>query len=118
MAKNTITKRDALTAILARVEDNAELTAYVQNELTLLERKSEKSAEKSAEKAKVYDTMRAQVVDILTANGEGMTVTDMLKTGEFGDITNQKLTYALRQSIKDGTLRKATVKGKTYYSVV
>ena len=118
MANTKMTKVEALSAILSRVADSEELTAYVKNELALLERKSAKSAEKSAEKAKAYDDMRAQVVDILTANGEGMTVTDMLKTGEFGDITNQKLTYALRQSIKDGTLRKATVKGKTYYSVV
>ena len=117
MANTKMTKVQALSAILPRVADSEELTAYVKNELTLLERKSAKSAEKSAEKAKAYDGLRDTVKDILAANGEGMTVTDILKSADFGDVTNQRLTYALRACIKDGTMRKATVKGKTYYSL-
>ena len=59
-----MTKVEALSAILPRVADSEELTAYVQNELTLLARKSAKSAEKSAEKAKAYDGLRDTVKDI------------------------------------------------------
>lgn len=117
MANTKMTKVQALTAILPRVADDEALTAYVKNELMLLARKSEKSAEKSAEKAKAYDGLRDTVKDILAANGEGMTVTDILKSADFGDVTNQRLTYALRACIKNGTMRKATVKGKTYYSL-
>ena len=123
MAKNTITKRDALNAILAKVQDTPALVAYCNHELELLDKKSAKSAEKSAEKSATYATMRETIADILTGAENGMTVTDILANGTFVDadgkpVTNQKLTYVLNTTEGKAMFTKATVKGKTYYSLV
>lgn len=121
--KNTITKRDALNAILAKVQDTPALVAYCNHELELLDKKSAKSAEKSAEKSAAYATMRETIADILAGTENGMTVTDILANGTFVDtdgkpVTNQKLTYVLNTVEGKAMFTKATVKGKTYYSLV
>ena len=112
-----MTKVEALNAILGYVQDNADLTAFVNHEIDLLTKKAEKSVEKRAEKATAYADTLADVKNILATGENGMTVTDILKAGNF-DISNQKMTYILKAAIADGTITKATIKGRTYYSVV
>ena len=112
-----MTKVEALNAILDYVHDDADLTAFVSHEIYLLNKKSEKSAEKRAEKASAYADTLADVKNVLATGENGMTVTDILKAGGF-DMSNQKMTYILKAAIADGTVTKATIKGRTYYSVV
>lgn len=114
---NKMTKAEALNAIRAKVTDTPELVAFCDHELELLAKKSEKSAEKRAEKADAYNTIRADVVKVLATAESGMTVTDILKAGNF-DVSNQKMTYLLKAAITEGTVAKVAVKGRTYYSVV
>ena len=114
---NKMTKAEALNAIRAKVVDTPELVAFCDHELELLVKKSEKSATKRAEKADAYNTIRADVVKVLATAEGGMTVTDILKAGAF-DMSNQKMTYLLKTAITEGTVTKAAVKGRTYYSVV
>ena len=123
MAKNTITKREALTQILALVEGHTDLEAYCTNEIALLDKKSEKSAEKSAEKAAAYATTRDTVAEILAGVENGMTVSDILNAGVFTNtdgtpMTNQRMTYILNTPEAKAVFTKSTVKGKTYYSLV
>lgn len=113
MTKNTITKREALAQIKAIVSDYADLVAYCDNEIALLDRKSAKSAEKNAEKSAAYADMRTAIKGVL-ANTEGMTATDIAKAI---DTTCQKATYAMRDCVKDGTITVATVKGKSIYKL-
>jgi hypothetical protein len=117
MANTKMTKVQALSAIAEIVKDNAELSAFVAHEIDLLNKKSAKSAEKSAEKAQAYGAVRTAVREILADAENGMTVTEILKAYGDDDMTNQKMTYALKADIADGTLTKTTVKGKTYYKL-
>ena len=118
MANTTVkmTKAEALSAIRAKVVDTPELVAFCDHELELLAKKSEKSAEKRAEKADAYNTIRADVVKVLATAENGLTVTDLIKAGEF-DVSNQKMTYILKAAITEGTVTKLTIKGRTYYTV-
>lgn len=111
------TKVQALSEIAEIVKDNAELSEFVAHEIDLLNKKKAKSAEKSAEKAQAYAAVRTAVREILADAENGMTVTEILKEYGDADMTNQKMTYALKADIADGTLTKTTVKGKTYYKV-
>ena len=117
MANTKMTKVEALNAIRTKVTDVPELVAFCDHELELLAKKSEKSAEKRAEKADTYNAIRADVTKVLATAENGLTVTDLIKEGGF-DVSNQKMTYILKAAIADGTVTKATIKGRTYYSVV
>ena len=112
-----MTKVEAFNAILGYVQDNADLTAFINHEIDLLNKKSEKSAEKRAEKANAYADTLVTVKNVLATAENGMTITDILKVGNF-DMSNQKMTYIIKSAIADGTITKAIVKGRTYYSVV
>lgn len=114
MAKNGMTKREALTSILAIVADNADLVAFCENEIALLDKKSAKSAEKNAEKDAMYADMRATIKTILADAVDGMTATDIAKAL---DTTCQKATYAMTACVKDGSIVKVTVKGKNFYKL-
>ena len=116
MANTKVTRRDVLNTILTAMSTNADVVDYCTKELAALDRKAEKSAEKSAEKNVEYDGLRTIALDILAAHTDGLTVTDIIKNGGL-DVTNQKLTYALRKCVEDKTVVKKTVKGKVYYSV-
>lgn len=117
MANTKMTKVQALSEIAVLVKDNAELSEFVAHEIELLNKKSRKSAEKSAEKTQAYAAVRTAVREILADADNGLTVTEILKAYGDPDMTNQKMTYALKADIVDGTLTKVTVKGKTYYKV-
>ena len=117
MTNTKMTKVEALSAIRAKVVDIPELVAFCDHELELLAKKSEKSATKRAEKADAYNTIRADVVKVFATAENGLTVTDLLKEGGF-DVSNQKMTYILKAAIAEGTVTKAAVKGRTFYSVV
>lgn len=116
MANTKVTERDVLNTILTAMADNADVVAYATKKLTALDAKAAKSAEKSAERDAAYDTIRDTALDILAGAPDGLTVTDIIKVGTL-DITNQKLTYALRKCVEDKTVTKKTVKGKVYYSI-
>lgn len=109
-----ITKVEALTAILALVKDNADLTAFVEHELDLLAKKSAKSAEKSAEKLAEYATLADTIKSVLADTDSGLTVTEIVKATGL-DITGQRVTYVLTK-YKD-IFTKTTVKGKSYYKL-
>ena len=113
---NKMTKAEALNAILGYVQDNADLTAFVNHEIDLLTKKAEKSAEKRAEKAGAYADILASVKNVLATAENGMTITEILKAGNF-DMSNQKMTYVMKSALADGTVTKATVKGRTYYAI-
>ena len=105
-----MTKVQALTAILAYVQDDENLTAFCKHEIDLLNKKSAKSAEKSAEKSAVYATIANQFKAVMS---KPMTTTEIIKATGL-DITNQRASYILNNS--EGIV-KTREKGVTYFSL-
>ena len=108
-----MTKREAIELIKALVANDADLVAYCDNEIALLDKKAAKSAEKNAEKSAAYADMRTAIKGVL-AGTEGMTATDIAKAI---DTTCQKATYAMRDCVYDGSITVDTVKGKSIYKL-
>lgn len=112
MANTTkITKAQALAQIKELVADYPELVAYADNELALLAKKAERSAQKNAEKDAAYAELRTQIAQVLA--GGRMTATEIAKAID-PDLTNQKVTYALRTMTNVAVAKE---KGKSYYSI-
>ncbi|MBP0954318.1 MAG: hypothetical protein J6M90_01585 [Oscillospiraceae bacterium] len=65
-----------------------------------------------------YNRIRNVTYDYLFARENGETATEILEgCKELSGVTNQKLTYVLRELVANGQLIKATIRGKTYYSI-
>ena len=113
---NKITKREVINAMLAdvNVKANATYVAYLENELTLLDKKaSNKKATKTQEQnvgikstiLGVLSTMSGTVTEIQSASAE------------LSELSNQKVSALLRQLCESGEVVKTTDKKKSVFAL-
>jgi len=118
MADKKITKAEVLGVILEAMADNADVVAYCENELALLESKKVKARERQDKKRAEGDELQANVAATLTEDPQ--TRDDILAatieaTGD-ETLTVGKVQAKLNNLVKFGQASKCTVKtedGKT-----
>ena len=118
MADKKITKAEVLAIIAEAMADNADVVAYCENELALLESKKIKAKERADKKRAEGDELQAVVAGTLT--DAPMTRDDILAavveaTGD-EELTVGKIQSKLNNLVKFGQASKCTVKtedGKT-----
>ena len=113
-----ITKRDRFNALLSlsEVQANADLVAFIEHEIELLDKKN--SSEK---KLTAQQTANEGIKDAIV---EGMkenrlyTVTEIIKeVAECNELTNQRVSALLRQLISEGKVVKTVDKRKSYFQL-
>ena len=113
-----ITKRDRFNALLSlsEVQANADLVAFIEHEIELLDKKN--SGEK---KLTAQQTANEGIKDAII---EGMkenrlyTVTEIIKEiAECNELTNQRVSALLRQLISEGKVVKTVDKRKSYFQI-
>ena len=111
-----MTKRQYFAELRTRVADNADLVAFIDHEVELLDRKN--SAPKGPTKKQIANEgLKARIL-----NGMGtdpMTATDIVGT-IFADetVTVQKVSALLKQLVEDNALIKTVEKRVSYFSKV
>jgi len=113
---NKMTKVQMFNAIKALVEvsANADMVAFIDHEIELLNRKS---SNKKATKTQVENEgIKAEILSVLT--NEGATVTDIQsKSVVLGDLSNQRVSALLRQLVESGAVVKTVDKKRALFSV-
>lgn len=113
-----ITKRDRFNSLLSlsEVQANADLVAFIEHEIELLDKKN--SGEK---KLTAQQTANEGIKDAIV---EGMeenrlyTVTEIIKeVAECNELTNQRVSALLRQLISEGKVVKTVDKRKSYFQI-
>lgn len=112
-----MTKREMFAEIRNAVIDNAEMVAFIDHEIELLNRKS--TSPKKPTKTQVEnDTFKAVIVDYLTEVDASKTIKELqTEVAELNGLTNQRITHMLTDLVKAGTLTKEYVKKTPYYSI-
>ena len=113
---NKVTKREVINAMLNEgfVQENANYKAYLENELTLLDRKS--SNKKATKTQEENEGIKAVIESVLTS--EGATVTEIQgRDAVLGNLSNQRVSALLRQLIEAGKVVKTTDKKKSYFAL-
>lgn len=112
-----VTKRERFAQLLAinEVAQNQDLVDFINHEVELLTRKN--SSEKKPTAAQLENEKTAEVVlATLVENGNGMTVTEIIKSNkDLGEFTNQKITAILRNLISADKVERIEDKRKTYF---
>lgn len=111
-----MTKREYFAELRTRVADNADLVAFIDHEVELLNRKN--SAPKGPTKKQIAnEAIKARIVDGIGA--DPMTATDITKA-VFGDegVSVQKVSALLKQLVEDNALIKTVEKRVSYFSKV
>lgn len=115
-----ITKREKFEMLMAvaEVKANPILSEFIERELELLAKKNsaeKKPTEKQTENAGIKDI----IVEVLTDEEKGMTISAMQKKcAELAEYSNQKISALVRQMILDGVVVKTEEKGKAYFRLV
>ena len=115
-----ITKREKFEMLMAlsEVQANPVLTEFIEREIELLAKKNsaeKKPTEKQTENAGIKDI----IVEVLTDEEKGMTISAMQKkNADLGEYSNQKISALVRQMILDGIVEKTEEKGKAYFRLV
>ena len=115
-----ITKREKFEMLMAiaEVQANPILSEFIERELELLAKKNsaeKKPTEKQTENAGIKEV----IVEVLTDEENGMTISAMQKkNADLGEYSNQKISALVRQMILDGIVEKTEEKGKAYFRLV
>lgn len=118
MAEKKITKVEMFTMIKAldEVKANANMVAFIDHEIELLQKKSEKKGNSKASQANAEFLTDVKVA--LTALGTA-TATEVMKelVGKYPEVSNQKVSAHLRKLVKAEEVVRTEEKGKAYFSL-
>ena len=110
------TKKEMFNIIRAGMADNAEVVAFVDHELELLERKN--SAERKPT-VNQLDNKKIKKVVLERIGTNSYTITEIIKNvlanTEWADLTCSRMTAIATQMAEDGDLIREVVKRKAYY---
>ena len=112
---NKITKKEMFTMIKAQVKDNAEMVAFIDHEIELLDKKSSNKKATKTQKANVG--IKSTILAVLEG-GKSMTVTEMQgASAELGELSNQKVSALVRQLVEAGEVVKTIDKKVSRFSL-
>lgn len=112
-----MTKREMFAEIRNVVIDNAEMVAFIDHEIELLNRKST-SPKKPTKTQMENDAFKAVIVDYLAGADAPKTIKELqAEIAELDGLTNQRITHMLTDLVKAGKLTKEYVKKTPYYSI-
>lgn len=109
-----MTKRENYTALRAIVADNAELVAFIDHELELLDKKNSKRSDKPTAKQSANAELAERIYDAIAGAKEPMTCTAIADM--FG-ISNQKCSALIKSLVDGNRVVRTVVKRVTYFSV-
>ena len=112
---NKITKKEMFTMIKAQVKDNAEMVAFIDHEIELLDKKASNKKATKTQEANVG--IKSTILAVLEG-GKSMTVTEMQgASAELGELSNQKVSALVRQLVEAGEIVKTIDKKVSRFSL-
>ena len=112
---NKITKKEMFTMIKAQVKDNAEMVAFIDHEIELLDKKASNKKATKTQEANIG--IKSTILAVLEG-AKPMTVTEMQgASSELGELSNQKVSALVRQLVEAGKVVKTIDKKVSRFSL-
>ena len=95
-----------------------EIIGWINGRIEQLEKKSTTISKKKKEEIEANNSIMDEIVSVLEANVDGLSVTDIIKSSPtLADLSSQKVTALLKKMTEAETVVKAKVKGKSIYKI-
>ena len=120
MANKKMTKRDYFNRLLMiqEVQDNLDLTAFIEKEKSLLEKKNGATKKPTAKQTENED-IKLSIIEGMQKFTEPMTITELIKnTPELSEMSNQKVSALMHQLLADGAVEKTEIKRRSHFFLV
>ena len=119
MANKKTTKREYYELIKSKLADNAEIVAFCDHEIELLDnrKKTVDGEKKLTPKQKENLALVVTILDNMELDTI-YSISDMQRKIEVcKELTNQKISSLIRQAMSDGTIERVEVKGKAFFKL-
>lgn len=119
MANKKTTKREYYELIKSKLADNAEIVAFCDHEIELLDnrKKTTDGEKKLTPKQKENLVLVATILDNMEVDTI-YSISDMQRKIEVcKELTNQKISSLIRQGMSDGTIERVEVKGRAFFKL-
>lgn len=119
MANKKTTKREYYELIKSKLADNAEIVAFCDHEIELLEnrKKTADGEKKLTPKQKENLVLIATILDNMEVDTV-YSIGDMQRKFEVcKELTNQKISSLIRQAMTDGTIDRIEEKGRAFFKL-
>ena len=115
-------KYEDLIALLngkpAQFLDATSAEEFIRSEMALLAKKNSSDNKKPTATQEANAKYKALILEFLAIQDSGKTCTEIAKgVPALGDFNNQKVAALMRQLVEAGKAHKATVKGKSVFTV-
>lgn len=108
MNMEKMTKKEMYAVIKDALADRADIVAFCDHEIELIEKKAAKAKETAAKKRAEGDELTDVVFSLLGA--EPQTIADITAQIEGEDVTTSKVSYRLTSLVKAGKAQKVDLK--------
>ena len=112
-----LTKKEKFGMVLNYIQDNEMLVEFINNEISLLEKKSSSNAKSKTQLEN--DNIKSRILEILTESKSKYTITDFQNTYEEFSISkysNQKMSALFTQLVNENKIYKIVDKKKSYFT--
>jgi len=111
-----MTKREMFTEIRKVVVDNADMVAFIDHELELLDKK--RTSKKPNKKQIENNLLREEILKTLVEIGDRMTITELIQAcPALEGFANQKVSALLAPMVKEGKVKRIVEKKVTYFQI-
>lgn len=116
MANTRKTKREFYAELREVVADNAELVAFIDHEVELLDKKNKNKSSKPTKVQIENENIKVRIVEYLNGTGESTRIKGLQENGF--DYSTSKLSALLKQLVDDNKVEKFYEKKVAYFKAV
>lgn len=110
-----VTKRENYLKVLDYVKDNADLVAFINHEIELLDKKNLKVKKPTARQIE-NENLKDVILDIMVA-GTQYTIADLQSMSpSLAELSNQRISAILSQLVEDKAVERIIKSRKSYFS--
>ena len=116
---NAVIEQDgnAITVTLDDFKD--EITAYIDNEISLIEKKAEKAKTQKSKTQKENEVFKAEILSVLEHQYNPLNINDIIGMSEtFSGFSCQKMSALLKQLVDSGKVGRQIIEKKPYFYLV
>ena len=117
MMEKKLTKRDYFNQLKEIVGDNAELVAFIDHEIELLDKK--KSSNTKTKNQVENDNLKEVIKSVLVEVAKPLTITEIQTFNKtLSTLSNQKMSALLKQLVDNQEIGKKVEKKKAYFYAI
>ena len=116
---NAVIEQDGSATTITLDDFKDEITAYIDNEISLIEKKAEKAKTQKSKTQKENEVFKAEILSVLEHQYNPLNINDIIGMSEtFSGFSCQKMSALLKQLVDSGKVGRQIIEKKPCFSLV